>query len=135
MQTAYIRTGGHLQIQHKDFFLYGNGSPAAYGIVNYKQILAAIQADNSLSRDVSVVTPTLQFGGIAGNYAAGASRTVVGLGLVAADHSRMRAWNEFGLPLIDPPFALDGAPVTAAIVGIGVARVLQLCDALSLIHI
>ena len=42
----------------------------------------------------------------------------------------MRAWNEFGLPLIDPPFALDGAPVTAAIVGIGVARVLQLCDAL-----
>jgi putative ABC transport system permease protein len=130
MQTAYIRSGGHLQVQHRDFLLYGNGSPAAYGIANYREIIAAIQADDSVGKSISVVTPTLQFGGIAGNYAAGASRTVVGLGLVAADHSRMLAWNEFGLPLIHPPFALDGAAQDAAIVGIGVARVLQLCDAL-----
>lgn len=130
MQTAYVRAGGHLQVQHRDYYLYGSGSPTAYGIADYTRILTALQDDAGLKRDVLVATPTLQFGGIAGHYSAGVSRTVIGLGLVPADHNRMRAWNEFDLPLVDPPFPLDGAPPDAAIVGTGVARVLKLCDAL-----
>ena len=27
MHTAYVREGGHLQIQHRDLFLYGSGDP------------------------------------------------------------------------------------------------------------
>lgn len=131
MQTAYVRTGGHLQIQHRDFFLFGSGNPTAYGIRDYERIMRAIAADEELGHEILIATPTLQFGGIAGNYDAGVSRTVVGMGLVAADHNRMRQWNEFDLPLTDPPFALDGASPDAAIVGTGVARVLQLCDALA----
>ena len=30
MLTAYVRNGGHLQIQHRDFFHYGSGNPAAW---------------------------------------------------------------------------------------------------------
>ena len=45
MQTAYVRLGGHLQVQHKDYFLYGSGNPTAYGIVDYKEIVSAIEAD------------------------------------------------------------------------------------------
>ena len=131
MLTAYVREGGHLQIQHRDFFLYGNGNPTAYGIARYEAIVAAVRADDTLGAKVTAITPTLQFGGIASNFTTDVSRTVVGVGMVAADLNRMRQWNEFKLPLVSAHFALEGAPNDAAIVGTGVARVLQLCEALN----
>lgn len=132
MHTAYVQKGGHMQIQHRDFYLYGSGNPTAYGIADYTKILAAIQNDEVLRDMVLVATPSLQFGGIAGNYAAGVSTTIVGIGFVAEDMNRMRRWNDFGLNYSTPAFALEGAPADAAIVGTGVARVLQLCDALKI---
>jgi len=132
MLTAYVRSGGHLQIQHKDFYLYGNGNPTAYGIPNVDRLIAAIRNDELLKRLVVVATPTLQFGGIAGNYDAGVSRTVVGTGQVAADVNLMRQWNEYRIPLDPPKFLLEGAPDDAAIVGVGVARVLLLCEPLAI---
>ena len=132
MHTSYVQNGGHLQIQHRDFYLYGSGNPTAYGIVDYKRIIAAIEADDGLKKMVLVATPTLQFGGIAGNYAASVSRTVIGNGFVAEDINRMRRWNDFDIRIDTPVFALEGAPADAAIVGTGVARVLLLCDALKI---
>ena len=132
MHTEYVQTGGHLQIQHRDFYLYGSGNPTAYGIADYTQIMAAIQNDDVLRNMVLVVTPNLQFGGIAGNYAAGVSRTITGSGFVAEDINRMRKWNDFHLRSTSPVFALEGTAMDAAIVGTGVARVLQLCDALKI---
>ncbi len=134
MHTAYVQTGGHLQIQHRDFYLYGSGNPTAYGIADYTKILAAIQNDGVLRGMVLVATPTLQFGGIAGNYAASVSRTIIGNGFVAEDINRMRRWNDFNLSTGYPASALEGAAPDAAIVGTGVARVLQLCDALKIAH-
>lgn len=130
MLTAYVRTGGHLQIQHRDFFLYGNGNPSAYGILDYPSIVSAIKGDRELGGLVAVATPKIQFEGIAGNYAAGVSRTVVGTGLVAPEINLMRKWNERRVPLDSPRFVLEGAPADAAIVGIGLARVLLLCEPL-----
>ncbi len=132
MQTAYVRNGGHLQIQHRDFYLYGSGNPTAYGIADYEKVLAAVLDDEVLRGLVAVATPTLQFGGIAGNYAAGVSRTVIGNGLVAPAYNRMQQWNEFDVPMASPPFALDGSAPDAVVVGTGVARVLQLCAALNI---
>ena len=132
MHTHHVQTGGHLQIQHRDFYLYGSGNPTAYGIGNYTKVLAAIQSDPVLNKMVLVATPTLQFGGIAGNYAAGVSRTILGSGLVAEDINHMRRWNDFHLQSTAPVFALEGTATDAAIVGVGVARVLQLCDALKI---
>jgi putative ABC transport system permease protein len=132
MHTAYVRSGGHLQIQHRDFYMYGSGNPTAYAIADYTKIMADIKADDVLKDMVLVMTPTLQFGGIAGNYAAGVSRTIVGNGLVAEDINHMRRWNDFGLRTGTPPFALEGSAPDAAIVGTGVARVLLLCDALKI---
>jgi len=127
-----VQNGGHLKIQHRDFYLYGSGNPTAYGIADYTRILAAIQNDEVLKNMVLVATPTLQFGGIAGNYAASVSRTIIGNGFVAEDINRLRRWNDFGLRTGSPVFALEGAAPDAAIVGTGVARVLQLCDALKI---
>lgn len=132
MQTAYVRNGGHLQIQHRDFYLYGSGNPTAYGIADYEKVLAAVLDDEVLRGLVAVATPTLQFGGIAGNYAAGVSRTVIGNGLVAPAYSRMQQWNGFDVPMASPPFSLDGSVPDAVVVGTGVARVLQLCAALNI---
>lgn len=132
MMTGYVRSGGHLQVQHRDYFLYGSGNPTAYAIRDYDRIIAAIRNDPELSRMVTVVSPTLLFGGIAGNYDAGVSRTVMGTGLVATDVNRMRAWNEFDVAVPSLRFALEGAPADAAIVGVGVARVLLLCEAIGL---
>lgn len=132
MHTRNVQRGGHLQIQHRDFYLYGSGNPTAYGIADYTEILTAIKSDEVLRDMVLVATPTLQFGGIAGNYAASVSRTVIGTGFVAEDINRMRRWNDFGLRSVAPVSALDGAPLDAAIVGTGVARVLQLCESLKI---
>jgi putative ABC transport system permease protein len=131
LQTSYVRTVGHLQIQHRDYYLFGSGDPTAYGIGRYAAILDGIRADPVLRSMVTVATPTLQFGGVAGNYGAGVSRTIIGNGLVAEDHVRMRRWNRYGLDLVAPPMRLAGAPANAAVVGTGVARVLLMCDVLN----
>ncbi len=128
--TDYVQNGGHLRIQHKDFYLFGSGNPTAYGIAGYEQIVKAIEDDPELKGELRVVSPTLVFGGLAGNYEAGVSRPVIGVGYVADDVARMRQWNEFGLPEINGPYALVGAPDDAVIVGVGLARVLLLCQKL-----
>ena len=129
METAYVRGGGHLQVQHREFNQYGSGNPTAYGIKGYERLIDAVRSDEVLQKMVVVATPTLQFGGIAGNYAASVSRTVIATGMVPVDQALMRQWNFYDIPLISPPLALNGAKSDAALLGVGVARVLQLCGA------
>jgi putative ABC transport system permease protein len=130
LQTSYVQRSGHLQIQHKDYFLYGSGNPAAYGIADYQSIMDVVRKDPVLSPMLTVVTPTLQLGGIAGNFAAGVSRTVLGTGVVVNEQNRMRQWNDYGFPLRHRMQALTGTGPDAAVIGNGVARVLQLCGPL-----
>ncbi len=101
---------------------------------DYTEIIEAIQKDDVLGKMVVVATPTLQFGGIAGNYSQPVCRTIViGNGLVAADVNRMRTWNDFGLRTQAPLYShWKGLRPDAAMVGTGVARVLQLCEALKI---
>ncbi len=131
LQTGFVLRGGHLQVQRKDYFLYGSGNPAAYGIADYQRVIDVIAHDPVLAPMTTVVTPTISLGGIAGNFAAGVSRTILGSGVVVADRIRMRQWNDYGLPLRLPPFALNGTPEDAAVIGNGVARVLELCAPLA----
>jgi putative ABC transport system permease protein len=130
LQTGFVQNSGHLQIQHKDYFLYGNGNPAAYGIADYQRIIDVVKRDPVLAPMLIMVTPTLQLGGIAGNFAAGVSRTVMGSGVVVEDQNRMRQWNDYGFPGNRQVLALTGTDQDAAVIGTGVARVLQLCGPL-----
>ena len=127
MMTAFVRAGGHLQIQHRDYFLFGSGNPAAYGIEGYDGLLRKIREDSEIQPLLNVITPMVRLGGLAGNFDAGISRTVIGTGFVADDISEMRKWNEFEVPAEGKKFALQGSAPDAAVVGLGVARVLQLC--------
>ncbi|MFJ1210213.1 ABC transporter permease [Burkholderia pyrrocinia] len=130
LQTDFVQRSGHLQIQRRGYFLYGTGDPAAYGIRGYRALIDALRRDPQLAPLLAVVTPTLQFGGIAGNFDAGVSRTVMGIGTIPDDQYRMQQWNAYGFPLQPREFALRGTADDAAVVGNGVARVLHLCEPL-----
>lgn len=127
LETGFVTQSAHFQIQRKDYFLYGNGNPTAYGIADYPAIVRNIKADAQLSALTEVVTPILQLGGIAGNFAAATSRTVIAEGMVVDDQNRMRAWNEHEFPVKVLPMALTGTKGDAAVIGFGVARALDLC--------
>ena len=130
LQTDYVQRSGHLQIQHKDYFLYGNGNPAAYGIGDYQRMIEVVRADPVLAPMLTVATPIMQLGGIAGNFSAGVSRTVLGVGMVVPEQNRMRQWNPYAFDMVFPPVGLTGSGPDAAVVGTGVARVLHLCGPL-----
>jgi putative ABC transport system permease protein len=132
MQTDFVVRTGHLQIQHKDYFHFGSGNPAAFGVRNYERVMTTVQQDPVLEPMLVVVTPTLQFGAIAGNFAAGVSRTVFVRGMVVDDQNRMREWNDYGQRVLVRNLSLSGTPPDTAVIGTGVARVLQLCAALKL---
>lgn len=131
LQTDFVQGGGHLQIQRQGYFLYGAGNPAVYGIADYDRIIGIVKNDAVLAPMLTVVTPTLQLGGIAGNFAAGVSRTVFARGSVVEDQNRLRQWNDYQYPIRPQPSPLTGTESDAAVIGTGVARVLQLCRPLA----
>lgn len=130
LQSEFVRRSGHFQIQQRDYFRLGSGNPVQYGIANYERILTAVKQDPVLSPLIAVATPSLQFGAIAGNFAAGVSRTVFVDGMVVEEQNLLRSWNDYGLRLLTRPLYLSGTTADAVLLGIGVARVLQLCSAL-----
>ncbi|AMC33827.1 ABC transporter permease [Janthinobacterium sp. B9-8] len=130
LQTGFVQSSGHLQIQHKDYFLYGNGNPAAYGIAHYPALLSVLKKDPVLAPMLNVITPTLSLGGIAGNYSAGVSRTVLGRGVVVEDQNKLGLWNDYDFPITPKQSALTGTSEDSVVIGTGVARVLALCGAL-----
>jgi len=130
LETQFVVESGHLQIQHKDYFLFGAGNPSLYGIADYDAIISSVKADPELAPLLAVVTGKLQLGGVAGNFAAGVSRTVMGSGLVVQDQNQMRLWNDYNFPFMLAPLPLAGTSADSAVIGFGVARVLQLCGPL-----
>ena len=131
LQSDFVRITGHLQIQHKDYFRFGSGNPAAYAIARYERVITTVKEDPVLAPMLAVVTPTLQFGAIAGNFAASVSRTAFVSGVVVEDQGRMRDWNDYGLRRLSRSLSLSGTPPDTAVIGTGVARVLQLCGPLN----
>lgn len=131
-QTGYVQYHGHLQIQHKGYFLYGSGNPVAYGIADYQRIIDAVKNDPILRPMLVVVTPSLRLNGIAGNFANGVSKGIVAAGVVVDDQNRMRKWDDYGSASYAPPIALGNTPSDLAVIGTGVARLLQLCAPLKL---
>src|SRR6185295_14459985 len=45
LQSDFVRRTGHLQIQHKDYFRFGSGNPAAFGIRQYDRIINTVKSD------------------------------------------------------------------------------------------
>ncbi len=129
-ETGFVQAYGHLQIQHKDYFIEGGDNPTAYGIAGYQRIVDAVKHDPVLAPMLTMVTPTLQLGGLAGNFSAGVSRSVMASGVVVEDYNQMLLWNDYQLKSYAQPLPLVGSSLEAVVIGTGVARKLKLCNAL-----
>lgn len=128
LQTALIKSTGHLQIQHRDYLLYGTANPSEYSIKNYQKIMDKINQDPELSQLVTVSTPVLLLNGIAGYYAAGTSRPVLIYGSEAAGQTALSSWDAYNLNEQFSQNVLNAQEPDTALIGSGVARLLQLCD-------
>jgi putative ABC transport system permease protein len=134
LETNAVQKVGHLTVFHKGYFDYGAGNPAAFGIDHYQDLIRLIEQDPKLGPAVNVVTPTIALSGIAGNFDLDASKTFLGAGYVPADRERMRRWDEHGVSIRranEDPGLRDGDE-TVGVVGVGLARLLGLCERLKI---
>ena len=132
METGFIQGSGHLQIQRQNYYLEGSDNPTAYGIADYRHIIDVVQHDSELAPMLSMVTPTLQLGGLAGNFAAGISRSVFAVGVIPEQRAVMEKWNDYGLISYVKPLQLNGTSPDSVVIGDGLARKLKLCATLNL---
>ncbi|TAK92542.1 MAG: ABC transporter permease [Burkholderiaceae bacterium] len=132
LETGFVQGTGHLQIQRKNYFQEGGDNPTAYGIADYQHIIDTIKQDPVLAPMLSVVTPSLQLGGMAGNFSAGVSRSVMAFGVVPDEHNQMLGWNDYHLKSYATPLPLTNANPDSVVLGTGVARKLRLCHAFNL---
>jgi len=134
LETQAVSRSGHIAVYHEGYFQYGAGNPAAYGIKDYQIIIKLFSEDPVLHPLINVVTPMISLFGIAGNFDAEASKTFYGLGVVPESYNRMRIWDEHGLKFASyfGVNDLNQDDETHGFVGIGLARILGLCEALHL---
>lgn len=133
-QTGTVEGVGHLQIFRTGYFDYGSGNPAAYGISNYEALEKLITSDPVVGPMVRVATPRVSLYGIAGNFEVDASKTFLGIGVVPSDREKMAHWNDYhltgGRPR--PPSALSDDNPNVGVVGVGLGRILGLCEKLAI---
>ena len=134
LETQNVVRSGHIALFRSGYFKYGVGNPAAYGIHDYQSVIDMVAEDTVLKPMINVVTPTINLFGIAGNFDAEASKTFFGFGVVPADYNRMHQWNEHQVKLAssaaNEPFNEEDE--THGFVGVGLARILGLCEPLKL---
>jgi putative ABC transport system permease protein len=131
VETGVVRQTGHLQVQKRGYFEFGTGAPAEFGIPNYQQVIDVLSRDPELAAMLRVATPVLAVQGIAGNFSAGVSRTIAGLGIIVKDVNRMRRWNPYAFPGETKPLALPEDRDDLVVIGQGLARALQLAPLLN----
>lgn len=130
-ESITVRVNGHLTVFHNGYFNFGSGNPSAYGIENYQELVKLILDDAVLKPRIAVATLTQSVAGIAGNFDRDASKTFFGVGYIPSDRDRMAHWDEYGLGVDAKRLsALRDSDPAHGVVGVGLARVLGLCEAL-----
>jgi putative ABC transport system permease protein len=132
LETGAVAQVGHLTVYRKGYLAFGTGSPGEYGIDHYADVVQLIQGDAELAPTLAVVTPIVSLAGIAGNFDIDASKTFLGTGVVPSERERLLRWDPYGVntrrQFPDPGLRDDDD--TVGVVGVGLARVLGLCEPL-----
>lgn len=130
MQTNIVRQQGHLHIYPKGYLEFGASRPGEMVIRDYEPLIERLKAA-PFAGELRVVTPMLDLAGIAGNYDADSSKTFIGIGLRPEEYNEMLTWNGFDVDTREPPIELGDAASEQAIIGTGLARMLDLCAPLN----
>lgn len=132
LQTATVRTTGHLQIMTEGYLSFGRGAPDRYAIADYAGLVHALQSDPVLAPLVRVLTPVLHVQGVAGYFPSGRSTTFAAQSWEPADRERMLSWDGLAQGLPAQAGNLDPSRGDAGVVGVGLAQLLDLCGPLEL---
>ena len=134
LETNAVENVGHLTVFRKGYFDYGAGNPGAFGIDDYEGVIRTIAEDPVIKPTLNVVTPTISLSGIAGNFAIDASKTFLGTGYVPKDREMLSLWDAHGVTArrVLSDSGLSDADESRGVVGVGLARVLGLCQDLKI---
>ena len=133
VQTNAVQRTGHFQVFRNGYFNFGAAAPGAWGIDNYENVLKLIKSDAVLKPLSVVVTPIQSLSGIAGNFESNTSKTFFGVGFVPSERYHMKQWNEYGTGSQGlRRSGLKDDDFSEGITGIGLVRILGLCDRLHL---
>jgi putative ABC transport system permease protein len=134
LETNAVENVGHLTVFKKGYFDYGAGNPGAFGIDDYRDVIRTIADDPVVKPTLNVVTPTISLTGIAGNFALDASKTFLGTGYVPSDRERLGEWDAHGVTAgrARSDSGLSDQDESRGVVGVGLARVLGLCQELKI---
>ncbi len=136
LETNAVEKVGHLTVFRSGYFAYGAGNPGELSIPKYQDVVRLIREDPELAPRLNVVAPTVSFTGIAGNFDIDASKTFLGNGILPSDRERLRRWDAYGVNAARflPAAGLADDDETRSVVGVGLARVLGLCEPLKLVN-
>lgn len=132
LQTEVVRNEGHVQIMAANYLDLGAAYPGRFAVTDWRAMARALREDPELGANIRVVAPRLQVAGVIGNAETGAARSFVGVGFDPDLHRRMQGWDGFRLGLDEEHLPLDAARPELIVIGVGLARQLQLCGALAL---
>ena len=133
VQTGAVQRTGHFQVFRNGYFTLGTAAPGSWGIDNYQAVLRMIREDPVLQPISAVVTPIQSLAGIVGNFDNNTSKTFVGVGFVPSERDRMKLWNEYGTGSQGlKRSGIKDHDLSKGITGIGLVRILGLCDRLHL---
>ena len=132
LETNAVDRVGHLTVFRTGYFAFGAGNPAEFGIDDYAGVVKLIRDDPVLAPRLNVVTPIVALAGIAGNFELDASKTFLGIGVVPSERDRLQGWDQHGVNRrrVLPDSGLRDDDETRGVVGVGLARVLGLCERL-----
>ena len=135
VQTGAVQRTGHLQVFRNGYFTFGSAAPSSWGIDHYEAVLELLKEDPVLKALAAVVTPIQSLAGIVGNFDNNTSKTFFGLGFVPSERDRMKEWNEYGTGSQGlRRSGLKDDDLSRGITGVGLVRILGLCDELHLDH-
>src|SRR3990167_3687744 len=130
LETDTVRQTGHLQVMAKGYLQFGRGNPGRFAIRDHEAGAAALRSDAALQAMVTVITPVLLVQGVAGHFASGTSSNFVGSGWDPDARSLMLEWNGNGLRMPPATAHLSAQQPNAGVIGVGLAQLLGLCEAL-----
>lgn len=130
LETSIVRVDGHLHVTPAGYLAYGASRPADYFIESPDAVIARITAEPDLALKIRLATPVLRLMGIAGNYAEDSSKTFMGVGIRPGDIDAMAGYDPYRLDGRPAPLPMRDNDPEGGILGVGMARMLGLCDEL-----
>ncbi len=130
LQTNIVRAQGHIHIYPDGYSTYGSSRPTEYFITDYQKVINTLINDPNIKDDIAVITPTVRLNGIAGNHRANTSKTFFGSGIIPSQYNKMQYWNAYQLNINPSEILLNDAQKEQAVVGFGMAQMLNLCASL-----